>query len=757
MSTRRVVVPLRPGSDGDATHVPAAGTKTQVNPPTLYLEKIGQQWIEARGEAIPGVEYVLQTLPAGYTMWQRPRTSKPKHVDKYLYGHPQGRVFDSPNRYYPHFAFLMENGGSNMGCPCTVCAGSGGVLPKTSSNSARVRSSSAASSFQSSAARSSRPVSLQSRPSQVAKARPTPASTLTAQIAVPSLAHHSLAPGVQASTAPAPSFQIKGRPKLVTAGHDSSRIDEEGTPDVYRNLIDKLRRQGKVDENIEEPFSPDWLAEQKILPGLLSQLSHQDLWIPRVGDIVLYIRNLPSRCEITRDENDHFQVLDEENDEFLGTPLWEAGLVVQTPTELSTIADLDHIDDQTNIIYCGVRLEPIPDPNGSDKSVSKQYKYVSLRNTRPFILWRELLGKVPQNQWHATITNALTLTSTLSLMGKYHVRGTWPNLSIYCHGLYLGSEMLVVGDTVRLSPSVNKKQSCCMEVLVIKTIRLKWSELDKASNNDYDEGRPYKSEVWVYGSAYTSDPLQLNEEYLSDSTGEPPRATEGYGDWFPLHPASKELAVPYPRIMGRLYDRDTMSFWLSSDPEHPPDLDIGREALVEARTFSRMHYQRITEQAGATWYWGDTRADALNIQTINGLETTNYDQQRDIRDMRKNIKLIEAMENHKLSVPRPTMPLPLGSRGLRNFMAPGTATLPHRTGGARIANGNESGNATGSSSTSGGVVPGKKRPLIVNVSDEDEEEDEDDDEEEIRQHTKVVDEGMDVVGKKKARVMVVID
>src|SRR5262245_17138102 len=101
--TRRVVVPLRPGSDGDVMHKPVGATHTIVEPPSLYLEKLGDRWMEARGERQPGIHYILERLPTGYSLYQRPRGKNASIVDKFLFGHPQHRVFDSPNRFFPHF------------------------------------------------------------------------------------------------------------------------------------------------------------------------------------------------------------------------------------------------------------------------------------------------------------------------------------------------------------------------------------------------------------------------------------------------------------------------------------------------------------------------------------------------------------------------------------------------------------------------------------------------------------------------------
>lgn len=698
---------------------------TQVTPPTLYLEKTGQQWMEQRGEAQPGVKYILESLPYGYTMWQRPRPSDPKHVDKYLYGHPSHKVFDSPNRFFSHFQYLMENSGSSIGCPCKVCAGSAGILPRSSSNSVRPGSSSSASS-RTKKPHHHKPISSQSRPLQGSALRP-----------------QTLSGAIQLS---APTSQAKGRPKLIGPGADNTHVDDEGTPDVYRNLLNKLKRHGTVDEIIEQPLSPDWRAEQNVLPGMLQTLKKQDLWLPRVGDIVLYLRDLPSHVEIMRHEvTGEFQMYDEKNEDFLGSPPWEAGLVGEVPTEPTAIADLHRIETKTSVIYSGVRVEPLPDPNSTDKSLSKRYKYVPLRQTRPFALWNELLAQVPRSQWHATIINALMLTSTISLLGKYRFRGTWPEASIYCYGIHLGSELLVVGDTVRMLPSAAKFQTRCTDIMVIKTIRLKWSNLNVASTNDYDDGRPYNSEVFLYGSAYSNEHAMMNKEHMSEDNSDPPRGASEYGEWYPLHPSSKELVLPYSRIAGRLHERDAMSFWLNSDPEDRPGLDIGREGLLEARAFARKHDQRISKEPGATWYWGDDRADALNLRTINGLDITKFDQKRDIRAMRKNIKILDSVENTKASTAKmTTVPITMGSRDLRSFMASGTAVLSDPTEGVRDLTMSDS--VTASSSAGEGSLARKKRPHIINLSD-------DENDEEIRKNTMVVE---NVPNRKKARVAVVI-
>ena len=292
-----------------------------------------------------------------------------KHVDKWLYGHPGHKVFDSPNRFFPHFKYIMENQGDSLGCPCTVCNAKGGtVLPIGSS--ARSRGP-------------SRTVSGRSTPKVLSKAASTKAPHLT---------------------------QPKGRPKIISAGMDTTRVDEEGTPDVYRNLIDKLQKYQTLDEPINEPLSMDWHAEQECLPRLKHELEASVLYSPRVGDIVLFVTHLNEGTTVSRDrKSGEFKLYHQESKTFLGYPKWEAGLVGQTPAELTDLEDIVHEPPkESSVSISGLRIESLPHPNHKDKSLSKRYHYVPLHQTRPFVFWREFLYGIEEKAWHPTIRNALT-------------------------------------------------------------------------------------------------------------------------------------------------------------------------------------------------------------------------------------------------------------------------------------------------------------------------------------------------------------
>jgi hypothetical protein len=643
--------------------------------------------MQDRNEAKPGVKYTLERLPVGYALYQRPRANGTK--DKYLFGHPNHKYFDSPNRYYPHFKHLMDNNGDTIGCPCTVCNARGGVLPgklPTTSGHFSQSTSSASGS-------NSRRVSSATASKPKVTSQPGPANGA----------------GGSAGTV---YNDPMGRPKTLRAGMDATHIDEDGTPDVYRNLIDRLKRHGKLDESIKEPLSLDWRAEQELIPDLMSKIQREPQWTPRVGDILLYVRNVPQGFKLSQDrQTGEYLLYNPQNNNYGPKTVWEAGLVSQAPAERSEGGAHEWYVSQT-----GVRMEPVPNPNNTNKSLSKRYTYVPIEHTRPFCLWEEYVGYVPREERHSTIQNVFTISATMSLVGKHRFQGDWPTAYIHCHAIYLGSELIVVGDTVRLAPKAGH-DNVITDVLVVKTIRLRLSNLNSASSNDYDEGRPYNSEIWIYGSGYTTTASRSNREWLSESSTEIPKSASGYGVWFPLHPPNKELVVPFSRIISRLYERDALECWVPD-----PDLDSGRDGVLDARHFASKHDKRIVANVSTSWFWADSRADALDLQTINGLNISKNDTKRDPNEWRKNIKILEDRK------PAPHV------HSLRGFMAPGSEIeLPPMS--LEIH----------SSSSRNSATSGRKRQAAITVSD--------DDEEEIRRQTRIVTD----VPYKRSKVQIIID
>ncbi|KAF4302545.1 Transcription-silencing protein Clr2 [Botryosphaeria dothidea] len=595
-----VVVPIEPYSDGDASQRPTRSDYTLQDPPTIYLEKLAESWMKERGEYHKGVTYVLDKLPDGYTVWGRPRKNQPQHVDKWAFGHPAGRTFDSPNRFFPHFLHLMNHKGSNVGCPCTLC--NSGSKPTTST------------------------------------VRVAPKSTSTQPLVQTTLPAKQ--PSVQTAL---PRF--KGKPRQVETS--SVRIDDEGTPDIYRNLIDKLRRDGHVNEAIRETMSLDWQAERKSLPPLLDQLSQQGQWVPRPGEIVLFVRNLAPGTEICFDESTReYKVWSTGQERFGSHPRWEAGVVTQPAAELPRVGDLlSETNKQFQRNYSGFRIEPIPDPNNTLKHWSKQHKYLPLSAMRPFAFWSDFLHGVPENDWHPTIMHAFTAMSSVSLVEKQRFTGTWPTASITCRGIFIGSEFILTGDTVRLMP---KQQGAAVtDVLKITSIKLVLMNLDTASDDDYDQKHPYNSAIHVTGKAFTSDPGHAtNRIPLTDAerSGLP---IESYEDeWYWMHDPERSLRIPFNRILGRCFEAEAMALWFPTKPSdygndqgQAAELSRGVEGMYRSRHYSSHNYLKI--EKGKTWFWGDSRIEALDLATVNGQEVGKHDKSRDPKTWRKLIKIME--------------------------------------------------------------------------------------------------------------------
>jgi hypothetical protein len=441
---------------------------------------------------------------------------------------------------------------------------------------------------------------------------------------------------------------------------DTSRVDDEGTPDVYRNLIDKLKRTVVLDEPIKETMSLDWRAEQKLLPTTLAKMSNQAAWIPRVGELVLFVREIPPGQEIGRDrETGVFARYNRETQEVAGPLLWEAGVVGQPSVEAVQLKDIVLETEKTyDVNYSGFRVEPLPDPNGEDKNISLRHKYLPLHHIRPFVFWKEVLEGTEETDWHPTINHCRKIMSSFSLVGKYRFKGKWPSASIYCQGIYVGSELVLVGDVVKLLPRPYELE--CTDVLHVTAIKLKLSNLDQAGDDDYDDKYPYNSVLHITGTGYTSNSDNQDIVWATVNRNpetDIPKAMEGYPKWYAKHGAKQQMEVPFSRIMGRCFETDAMMLWLPETADNSPlgdddwgispNLTHGLEGIREARGFSTDNDARIKAADGETWFWGDSRTEVLDVVSFNGQEVGKNDNDRDPNKWRKLIRVLDGVADDK--------------------------------------------------------------------------------------------------------------
>ena len=261
------------------------------------------------------------------------------------------------------------------------------------------------------------------------------------------------------------------------------------------------------------------------------------------------------------------------------------------------------------------------------------------------------MGGLPEQDWHPTVKHALAISGSFSLIGKYSFKGIWPEATLFVRGVYLGPELIMVGDVVRLAPTEPKRP--VTDVMVISSIRLRFVNLDDASENDYDNGRPYLTCLHVCGKTFTLDPKRSKDGIARSpmKAGEHglPAWFKSYGQWFhavDTMDVKAKLEVPYHRVLGRCFEDSAIKSWFSTPTSIAPassfqavnatpaskfranDISQGLENIQEARRYSRSHDARIDQAAGKSWYWAETRIEQLDLHEVNGAFVGAKDEER---------------------------------------------------------------------------------------------------------------------------------
>ncbi|PGH12921.1 hypothetical protein AJ80_06526 [Polytolypa hystricis UAMH7299] len=587
-----VKVPIdRTFSDGDENQWPTDPKYISVNP-NLYMKKLATMWMKQQGKAVPGQNYILDKLPDGYALMSRPRRLNPDIYDKFLYGHPSRLYFNSPNRFWPHFLFLMSHGSTP--CRCDLC-----TAPQKPASSA----------------------------SGVSRGRGR---------------GRGRGGSLGLTRLPEAPSKHAGRPKVKKYLAE----DQEGTEDKYKTLVYELKMKGKLDRRVREDKSMDWRAEREQMELHLTRMSMQHSFIPRHGELVFFCPRLAGELRFNFD-TDRFEVYAEEKRRFLGPPEWRAGTVAQVPEEPVVLADvISETPKRMAINMSGFRVETFPDPNDTDKSLSSQYSYLPMHAIRPLNYWRIFLQGVPEESWHPSIKYALTIMSSFSVLEKYNFKGNWPNAAISCKGVYLGSELLLEGDSVRLMPQDQKLRDDPDPEHVTDVLSINRIKYD-LKNCNADISSPLLSEkmaVRFIGKAYTLSP---NRAYRPEGSHKPTALTRDevvdsfrcvgmseYGPWYHLHDPKNNLKVSMDEVVGRCFESELMEVMFG-------DLSLGLdlESVISGREYGRLTDQRIPP--GKEWFPGDYRLETLALETLNGIEVGTYDDARDLKMWRANLNIID--------------------------------------------------------------------------------------------------------------------
>ncbi|PLB46673.1 hypothetical protein P170DRAFT_438384 [Aspergillus steynii IBT 23096] len=632
-----IVVPInRSFTDGSDSTWPK-DPKYGMPDDSFYREKLAKLWLQKTGAYEPGMQYILDSLPEGYALLDRPRMSKPDIRDKFVWGHPLGQYFFSPIQFFPHFYFLMTGG--TTPCPCALCE----------------------------------KMTNLSKEGRKKPGRPIGSHVVNGHLVRPD---GTIGPAVKTARTPGKPGRPPGRPGRPSSaigenppgrrpGRPSARlssmtvrpmaVDNEGTPDVFKTAIIELKQQGSLDKAITETESMDWRAERTKLAEFIEGLSMQPAYLPRIGEVVLWTSDFEGELA-WNSEMGCLQIYSPAVKQWLGTPEWRAGIIGQVPEEDTVLQDLHSTTRKdSGVNYSGFRVETFPDPHSIDKSYSLHYKYVPLKCIKPFNSYEMFLQGTSRNALHPSIEYAMTTMSSFSLLDKYHFKGTWPDGAIYSRGIFLGAELLVVGDVVRLKPKDPQKP--VTDVMVIDEIRLELKQCDD------DLKSPHLAEriqVRVRGKVYTNNADRghyTRRHFFQDNPNpmDPDEVVDafqyigmsGYGDWYrvfttPGHgfDPSQTYDVSQDMILGRCYEPDAMQLLFAS-----LSLGLDLHGVLRGRAYSRQTDDRI--HPGRDWFWGDFRTQTLALDSLNGEDVGHYSDARNMKMWHANLCIIDGTAGPK--------------------------------------------------------------------------------------------------------------
>lgn len=452
---------------------------------------------------------------------------------------------------------------------------------------------------------------------------------------------------------------------------------------MYKELVRRLwgakdSKKG-IEDDILQPNTMDWRAGHEydgqgrdVIERCFTSVAHQHCFIPRVGELVLWIPHFV---------DDHFLMVDDETPHgefkfyspdqkcFHGHPSWRGGVVAEAPIVSSLNRPIDFPDIQclteskTSLNTSGFRIETFPDPNDEvDKSASKQYRYVPMRSIRPLSHWHVLLRGIPEQTWHPSIRHALTCMTSISLMEKFWFGGQWPEAKISCKAMYLGPELITIGDVVRIKPdpSGTNQFPQCTDVMVVDAIRIHLGDIKQEYIAPENDQLASTYTLSLKGRAYTLDARRSYDEVAVAVDRDEikaefrPVGAADYGPWYRLHDPKKFYAITQDMVLGRLYESGAVQLWTGQlqTQKKPggrvqaPSLSFDVHGITEGRRYATKHDLRLDEVSTdeVRWYWADDRAEALDLEFFNGVQVGRYAEFRDKatqEEWRRNIRMID--------------------------------------------------------------------------------------------------------------------
>ena len=323
-------------------------------------------------------------------------------------------------------------------------------------------------------------------------------------------------------------------------------------------------------------------------------------------------------------------------------PDWMGGIVTQAPLMKRAIEFKDILgasNKQYSLNYCGFRIEWYHGPNANERHVSKRYSYVPMNRIRPMGFWKELTFGMLERNLHFTVRNCLTAMSTFSPIERYRFKGQWPSASVYATGCYLGAESIFAGDIVRLSPEGG---GYAADVLKVTDIVLNFDDLESSADSPPSLSACEYITLTFHGYGFTLDRKRSITGRIIDGIDLPGPMRNYNLPWFYITTASDPIKVDYTRVIGRLYEGKAMEKW--GPKFRSTMIDMGREGVQQARRYASQKDSRLAG-AGNSIYFSDNRAEALNLDTFNGIDVGARDPNRDPKLWRSVLAVVDGVRD----------------------------------------------------------------------------------------------------------------
>jgi hypothetical protein len=389
-------------------------------------------------------------------------------------------------------------------------------------------------------------------------------------------------------------------------------------------LFKKLRKEGTIDQELRDPENMELTVTQQVLNEIYAETRKAPAYRHRVGELVLfYDANPDTQVPAVADAAT-------QKPTFLFK--WKAGVVcLQNDEENSPLVEEDLFLEKEKrwaITYSGFKVESFPDPRASDlKERSTDRTYVPLHQIRPFNYWEEVLADIPRDKWHPTINHAMSVMSSISVFDCFYVKGAWPCITTSCRSIWIGAELIYVGDAVRLKPKQQHDQQIT-DVLVIDSMTV---------FGNYKLAQ-FPDKIHLAGRAFTTNANHMDDGFQKRKVSEQilytklPPSMFGRA-WYYLHEADEKTVVSLDCVVGRLHGDVAMAAWF----DKPGNFDIGLHGLIQGREYSRACYGYTGE---ACWHWAQSRAQQLNLKELNEVSLDVAEEEVEPGELRGHMKVL---------------------------------------------------------------------------------------------------------------------